>query len=73
MRHRTINNRHTFGMLLNRPGAVSTPEKTAATQAVRVDRVPVETVKRRHALMHGVPSAYWRLRHHHGYVMARPM
>ena len=77
MRHRHINNRHTFGMLLNRTGAVS-----ASAQAVQADNttqvsaahcVPVETAKRRHALMHGVPSSYWRLRHHHGYVMSRPM
>ena len=79
MRHRHINNRHTFGMLLNRTGAAS-----AAAQAVKAaasapahagtaECVPVETAKRRHALMHGVPSSYWRLRHHHGYVMSRPM
>lgn len=79
MRHRHINNRHTFGMLLNRSagGLVSEQaKKSAASAAAHVcveECVPVETAKRRHALMHGVPSSYWRLRHHHGFVMARPM
>ena len=79
MRHRHINNRHTFGMLLNRPGGGSVSvqeEKPAASPAAHVSTeecVTVETAKRRHALLHGVPSSYWRLRHHHGYVMARPM
>jgi hypothetical protein len=64
-------------MLLNRTEAVAAPaqaEKAAvSTTHQAAVCVPVETAKRRHALMHGVPSAYWRLRHHHGYVMARPM
>ena len=79
MRHRHINNRHTFGMLLNRPatGSVAAQaEKPAAASSAHVcaeECVSVETAKRRHALMHGVPSSYWRLRHHHGYVMSRPV
>jgi hypothetical protein len=64
-------------MLLNRPAATtaaSQAEKAVLTPAhAAAACVPVETAKRRHALMHGVPSAYWRLRHHHGFVMARPM
>jgi hypothetical protein len=77
MRHRHTNNRHTFGMLLNRPAAVSATGQAAQSvhtaQVTSAQCVPVETAKRRHALMHGVPSSYWRLRHHHGYVMSRPM
>jgi hypothetical protein len=76
MRHRHVNNRHTFGMLLNRSvsgTAAVTVEKTPATSVAVEECVSVETAKRRHALMHGVPSAYWRLRRHHGYVMARPV
>lgn len=82
MRHRNVNNRHTFGMLLNRSSteaatgqaAKSAVLATPATaHAFAEECVPVETAKRRHALMHGVPSYYWRLRHHHGYMMSRPV
>jgi hypothetical protein len=76
MRHRHVNNRHTFGMLLNScvKGALTTNEKDGGPeQAGTKECVSVETAKRRHAMKHGVPSTYWRLRHHHGYVMARPV
>ena len=71
MRHRHINNRHTFGMLLNRQ-MMKTAHAAPSMPAVN-GCVSVETAKRRHALVPGVPSSYWRLRHHHGYVMARPI
>lgn len=83
MRHRNINNRHTFGMLLNRTATEAAAASTAAKSTVLAtpasahafaeECVPVETAKRRHALMHGVPAYYWRLRHHHGYMMSRPV
>lgn len=71
MCHRHINNRHTFGMLLNRQAM---KENQGAAAASRLEEnVTVETAKRRHALLYGVPSSYWRLRHHHGFVMSRPV
>jgi hypothetical protein len=75
MRHRHINNHHTFGMLLNRQ--MMKPAPVGAALLSENDycekNVTVETVKRRHALLYGVPSSYWRLRHHHGYVISRPV
>ena len=74
MRHRHTNNRHTFGMLLNRTSTKAVKTAAATPVAHNAEEcVSVETAKRRHALMHGVPSSYWRLRHHHGYVISRPM
>ena len=76
MRHRHMNNRHTFGMLLNRAAATVGAQqevKPAAAIHAGEECISVETAKRRHALRHGVPSAYWRLRHHHGFMMARPV
>jgi len=87
MRHRHMNNRHTFGMLLNRssegprgtikvdPHGDPLHEVKPATpiHVAGEECVSVETAKRRHALRHGVPTAYWRLRHHHGFMMARPV
>ncbi|MBV9463529.1 MAG: hypothetical protein JO317_04810 [Verrucomicrobiae bacterium] len=68
MRHRTINNHATFGMLLNRS------RLEANSPAGYADRgVTVETAKRRQALRHGIPAVYWRLRHHHGFVLSRPI
>ena len=76
MRHRHVNNRHTFGMLLNpgvRQQVTNNEQGDGSTQRTAKECVSVETAKRRRAMKHGVPSSYWRLRHHHGYVMARPV
>jgi hypothetical protein len=76
MRHRHVNNRRSFGMLLSFrvKGAITTGDQPAgADQPNGRECVSVEMAKRRHAMRHGVPSSYWRLRHHHSYVMARPV
>ncbi len=74
MRHRHINNRHTFGMLLNRQMMKDGLACEMGSTLGHLDEnVTLETAKRRQALRYGIPSSYWRLRHHHGYVISRPL
>ncbi len=72
MRHRHVNNRRTFGLLLNRTAQAAQESAGSQGHGLSEEPVSVETAKRRHALKHGVPTSYWRLRHHHGYVISRP-